>query len=406
MSKLAVMDYDEYVGLCDAIREKSGTSNTLTAAQAKEAVSGIEILNNGLLDGSLEEFTIPKEVTKLRTYCLAEYEGLKKLTLHDGIEELLYYSLPDITEGFPALPENLRKLEMQPRFGSSRESNYMNVDYIYNDDDNQFAIIGTWFNVDKTKKASGLTVYNSSLKKNISIPFTNVEFLIGSAYYFGAENEITELVIPASIRCICHSIVPYNSIAEYNHIKTIRFEEGSQLEYLIDDCFAYCPELEEVYIPSGEIRKCSYYNVGSYLFGSNPVLEQSVTVHIGNEVSLIANCFAYSSPLIYDFADGDTPLKIAAELGRNVQGELVFPSRLKEISTVNLCPSQSLTAIYFNSIPEITDEAKGRWWFVGNTSITDIYVPWGEGEVPNAPWSASNATIHYNYTGEEGGNEV
>ena len=30
--------------------------------------------------------------------------------------------------------------------------------------------------------------------------------------------------------------------------------------------------------------------------------------------------------------------------------------------------------------------------------ITDIYVPWAEGAVANAPWGATNATIHYNST--------
>ena len=34
--------------------------------------------------------------------------------------------------------------------------------------------------------------------------------------------------------------------------------------------------------------------------------------------------------------------------------------------------------------------------FGGCTNIKDIYVPWSEGEVANAPWGATNATIHYN----------
>jgi len=34
--------------------------------------------------------------------------------------------------------------------------------------------------------------------------------------------------------------------------------------------------------------------------------------------------------------------------------------------------------------------------FSGCTMLTDIYVPWGEGEVADAPWGATNATIHYN----------
>lgn len=32
------------------------------------------------------------------------------------------------------------------------------------------------------------------------------------------------------------------------------------------------------------------------------------------------------------------------------------------------------------------------------STVTDIYVTWGEGEVADAPWGATNATIHYNYT--------
>jgi hypothetical protein len=35
------------------------------------------------------------------------------------------------------------------------------------------------------------------------------------------------------------------------------------------------------------------------------------------------------------------------------------------------------------------------------SGVTDIYCPWAEGEVANAPWGATNATIHYNYVEEE-----
>lgn len=35
--------------------------------------------------------------------------------------------------------------------------------------------------------------------------------------------------------------------------------------------------------------------------------------------------------------------------------------------------------------------------FSGCTNITDIFVPWAEGAVLNAPWGATNATIHYGW---------
>jgi hypothetical protein len=38
--------------------------------------------------------------------------------------------------------------------------------------------------------------------------------------------------------------------------------------------------------------------------------------------------------------------------------------------------------------------------FFDCNNLTTINVPWSEGEVANAPWGATNATINYNYTGE------
>ena len=36
--------------------------------------------------------------------------------------------------------------------------------------------------------------------------------------------------------------------------------------------------------------------------------------------------------------------------------------------------------------------------FSGCTKLSTIYVPWSQGQVANAPWGASNATIVYDYT--------
>lgn len=38
--------------------------------------------------------------------------------------------------------------------------------------------------------------------------------------------------------------------------------------------------------------------------------------------------------------------------------------------------------------------------FSNCSNLADIYVPWAEDEVANAPWGASNATIHYNWKAE------
>lgn len=42
----------------------------------------------------------------------------------------------------------------------------------------------------------------------------------------------------------------------------------------------------------------------------------------------------------------------------------------------------------------------------GCSNLLDIYVPWSEGEVANAPWGAINATIHYNTQFDENHNPI
>jgi hypothetical protein len=37
--------------------------------------------------------------------------------------------------------------------------------------------------------------------------------------------------------------------------------------------------------------------------------------------------------------------------------------------------------------------------FSGDHGLTEINVPWSEGDVPGAPWGAPKVTINYNYSG-------
>jgi hypothetical protein len=53
-----------------------------------------------------------------------------------------------------------------------------------------------------------------------------------------------------------------------------------------------------------------------------------------------------------------------------------------------------LTTVTFKGNPFIYSSA-----FSSCSNLTDIYVPWSQGEVANAPWGATNATIHYDWTG-------
>ena len=55
--------------------------------------------------------------------------------------------------------------------------------------------------------------------------------------------------------------------------------------------------------------------------------------------------------------------------------------------------------IYFEGTPESIDANAFT-----TTRETNIYVPWAEGAVANAPWGATKATIHYNYVEGENTN--
>ena len=71
-----------------------------------------------------------------------------------------------------------------------------------------------------------------------------------------------------------------------------------------------------------------------------------------------------------------------------------LPSGLTSIGNSAFKGCTGLTSITFTGKPTTIDGPV----FEGCTNLTTINVPWAEGEVANAPWGATNATINYNYT--------
>lgn len=76
--------------------------------------------------------------------------------------------------------------------------------------------------------------------------------------------------------------------------------------------------------------------------------------------------------------------------------EVTFPASLKTISKNAFNPCAKLATATFKGTP--TSIANNV--FSGCVKLLTINVPWAEGEVADAPWGATNATINYNYTGE------
>lgn len=70
-----------------------------------------------------------------------------------------------------------------------------------------------------------------------------------------------------------------------------------------------------------------------------------------------------------------------------------LPSSLDCIEVFAFCKCINLTNLTFEGTPSFI----GYSAFDGCTNLTTINVPWSEGEVANAPWGATNATINYDY---------
>ena len=72
---------------------------------------------------------------------------------------------------------------------------------------------------------------------------------------------------------------------------------------------------------------------------------------------------------------------------------LIIPANLNSLYYGAFQNCTGLTCVTFKGIPKTVTTV-----FNGCTNLTTINVPWSEGEVANAPWGATNATINYNYT--------
>ena len=114
--------------------------------------------------------------------------------------------------------------------------------------------------------------------------------------------------------------------------------------------------------------------------------------------SLESNVFSYCGKLaLTELPAGVTNI---AGYALSYCGNLALtelPAGVTNIGTGAFKNCKGLTSITFNGTPTSVSSSA----FSGCTNLTTINVPWAEGEVANAPWGATNATINYNYGKEQ-----
>ena len=167
--------------------------------------------------------------------------------------------------------------------------------------------------------------------------------------------KITEFTIPEGITSIGHS-----AFRACVRLKTLNIPDTVvSLEHsALALCYALRTELPDTvtYIGEGALSSNSY-----------PIITK-----LPLELKTIGNtAFQYCNA---PFTLSEIPAKV------ETIGKLAFQACT---GFTELTFKGTPTSIYSNS-------------FQGCTNLLNIYVPWSEGEVANAPWGATNATIHYN----------
>lgn len=81
----------------------------------------------------------------------------------------------------------------------------------------------------------------------------------------------------------------------------------------------------------------------------------------------------------------------------------ILPTTLDKTNARTFGETSRLHTVCFTSTPINKNAFNGATF---DNTVTDIYVPWSEGAMLNAPWGATNATIHYNTVYDENWNVI
>lgn len=146
--------------------------------------------------------------------------------------------------------------------------------------------------------------------------------------------------------------------------------------------FDSCTKLESINIPKAEtIGNNAFYYCDTLTRMNLPAVKT-----IGSNV--FSCCYNIEEHV---FGDGLTKIGDYAFYRNEKLTQLIFGPNVTQIGAYVANGCNVLERVEIRSVPtKIHAQA-----FFNTPSLTDIYVPWAEGEVADAPWDAENATIHY-----------
>ena len=170
-------------------------------------------------------------------------------------------------------------------------------------------------------------------------------------------------------------------------METADFPEATRVgQYAFDSC----SKLNAINLPKAEtVEGSAFYVCKALTHVSLPALKS-----IGS--STFSCCYNMES---FELGEGLTKIGDYAFYKCEKVTEFTFGPNVEQFGSNMINGCKALEKITITSIPtKINAQA-----FTSCPTLTDIYVPWEEGAVANAPWGATDATIHYQYNsgGEE-----
>lgn len=166
-----------------------------------------------------------------------------------------------------------------------------------------------------------------------------------------------------------------------------------------DNGFYRCPKLQLTSLPCYQLSLTTLpsgiTSIGQYAFNNCPRL--ALTALPSGITSLPTAAFQYCPKLaLTTFPSGMTSIGAYAFRQGTGLASITLPPALTTIGDFAFANCTGLETVKFTS----TVSSIPNGVFSGCPKLSTIYVPWSQGQVANAPWGASNATIIYDYTGE------
>lgn len=200
--------------------------------------------------------------------------------------------------------------------------------------------------------------------------------------------------------------IEYTSLDSSGRVFTAKFRGTIVPEY----AFAYLAELTSVDMPDNVIAigdngfyRCQKLSltslpsgitsIGQYAFNNCPRL--ALTTLPSGITSLPTAAFQYCPKLaLTALPSGLTSIGAYAFKQGTGLASITLPPALTTIGDFAFANCTGLETVRFTS----TVSSIPNGVFSGCTKLSTIYVPWSQGQVANAPWGASKATIIYDYT--------